>query len=91
MQTDTTPSVLIDAAELARMLSISKPSIWRLKEAGKLPPAIALTSQCIRGRRSDIEAWLAAGCPCPDVRCSESLPTSHSPNSNEENIRAQNC
>lgn len=53
------PSVLIDARELSAMLSVSKPSIWRWKEAGKLPPAIALTSQCIRWRRSDVEAWLA--------------------------------
>ncbi len=54
-----TQSALIDAAELARMLAVSKPTIWRMKEAGKLPPAIALTSQCIRWRRSDVEAWLA--------------------------------
>lgn len=53
------PTVLIDAAELARMLSVSKPTVWRLREAAKLPPAIALTSQCIRWRRSDVEAWLA--------------------------------
>ncbi len=63
------PSVLIDAAELARMLSVSKPTIWRMKEAGKLPPAIALTSQCIRFRRrtgnpaTGIEDWIESGCP----------------------------
>ena len=51
------PSALIDAAELAQMLSVSKPTIWRIRD--KLPPAIALTSQCIRWRRSDVEAWLA--------------------------------
>ena len=54
-----TPSVLIDARELSVMLSVSKPTIWRMREGGKLPPAIALTSQCIRWRRSDVEAWLA--------------------------------
>lgn len=57
--TSLVPSVLIDAAELARMLSVSKPTIWRMRENGLLPPAIALTSQCIRWRRSDVEAWLA--------------------------------
>ena len=56
------PSLLIDAAELARLLSVSKPTIWRLRENNKLPPSIALTSQCIRWRRSDVDAWLAAGC-----------------------------
>ncbi len=57
------PSVLIDAAELARMLSVSKPSIWRMREDGKLPPAIALTSQCIRWRRDSVTAWIESGCP----------------------------
>jgi predicted DNA-binding transcriptional regulator AlpA len=57
------PSVLINAAELAQILSVSKPTIWRMKEALKLPKEIALTSQCIRWRRADIDSWLAAGCP----------------------------
>ena len=56
-------SALIDAAELARMLSVSKPTIWRLKESGKLPPAIALTSQCIRWRRDAVLEWIEARCP----------------------------
>lgn len=89
MRNDIAPE-LIDAAALASLLSVSKPTVWRLKEAGKLPPAIALTSQCIRWRRSDIDGWLAAGCPCPDVRCGESLPNIHSQNSNEEKFRATN-
>ncbi|MBC7815332.1 MAG: hypothetical protein IAG10_00365 [Planctomycetaceae bacterium] len=61
------PSALLDAAELARMLSVSKPTIWRIRD--KLPPCIALTSQCIRWRRrtgnpaTGIEDWLDAGCP----------------------------
>ena len=63
--TDTTLvlSVLIDAAELARMLSVSKPTIWRMREDGKLPLAIALTSQCIRWRRDAVLSWIDAGCP----------------------------
>lgn len=62
---DTTPtsSVLIDARDLARILAISVPSVWRWREAGKLPPAIALTSQCIRWRRDAVLAWIEAGCP----------------------------
>ena len=64
-----TPSVLIDAAELARMLSVSKPTIWRMKEASKLPKEIALTSQCVRWRLRTGDAatgvldWIDAGCP----------------------------
>jgi len=56
-------SALIDAAELARLLSISKPTVWRLKEAGKLPKEIALTSQVIRWRREVVMKWIEAGCP----------------------------
>jgi len=57
------PSVLIDAAELARILSVSKPTIWRMRQSGRLPEPLRLTSQTLRWRRSDIETWLAAGCP----------------------------
>lgn len=53
---------LMDAAELARLLSVSKPTIWRLREAGRLPPAIALTSQCIRWQRDKVLAWIEGGC-----------------------------
>ena len=64
MMTDTTtPSALMDAADLAALLRVSKATVWRLRENLKLPPAIALTSQCLRWRRSDVESWLAAGCP----------------------------
>ena len=62
-EASTIPSVLIDAAELARTLSVSKPTIWRMRDDGKLPPAIALTSQCVRWRRDAVLAWIEAGCP----------------------------
>lgn len=57
------PSVLIDAAELSRLLSVSKASIWRWRDAGKLPPAITLTAQCVRWKRDVVLAWIADGCP----------------------------
>lgn len=62
-ETSLVPSALIDAAEFARLLSVSKPTIWRLRDAGKLPPAIALTSQCVRWRRDAVLSWIDAGCP----------------------------
>ncbi|MBC7816848.1 MAG: helix-turn-helix domain-containing protein [Planctomycetaceae bacterium] len=63
MSDTTATPALIDAAEFARLLSVSKPTIWRLREAGKLPPAIALTSQCIRWRRDRVLGWIDEGCP----------------------------
>lgn len=65
------PSALIDAAELARMLSVSKPSIWRWKEAGKLPPAITLTAQCVRWKRDVVLSWIDAGCPTIDAQTTD--------------------
>ena len=67
-----TPPALIDAAEFARLLSVSKPTIWRLRDDGKLPPAIALTSQCIRWRREIVLDWIQAGCPAPNATDSQS-------------------
>lgn len=56
-------AALIDAAELARMLSVSKPTIWRMRDDGKLPPAIALTKQCLRWKREAVAKWIDDGCP----------------------------
>lgn len=62
-------AALIDAAELARLLSVSKPTIFRARDAGKLPVAIALTSQCIRWQlrtgnpATGVLDWVEAGCP----------------------------
>lgn len=66
-------SALLDAAEFARLLCVSKPTIWRLRENSKLPAAIALTSQCIRWRRSDVERWIAQGCPPLDDQRSDTV------------------
>ncbi len=57
------PSALMGPDELADLLRVSKATVWRLRENLKLPPAITLTSQCIRWRRSDVQAWISAGCP----------------------------
>ncbi len=65
MRSDTAPvpSVLIDARELARMLAVSVPSIWRWKSDGRLPEAISLSSQTIRWRRDIVLEWISLGCP----------------------------
>ena len=65
--TSPAPAVLIDAAEFARMLSVSKPTIWRMLAAQRIPEPIRLTSQCLRWKRDAVLRWLdsleAAGCP----------------------------
>ncbi len=65
MRSDTTPAVptLIDARTLSVMLSVSVPTIWRMRESGRLPEPLKLTAQTVRWRRADVDSWLAAGCP----------------------------
>lgn len=57
------PSLLIDAGELARLLSISKPSLWRWLENGRLPEPIRFTAQSLRWRRDVVIPWIESGCP----------------------------
>ncbi len=46
------------------MLAVSKPTAYRMLSAGKLGPRpLRLTGKIIRWRESEIEAWIAAGCP----------------------------
>lgn len=53
---------LIEATEVAKMLGISPRTIWRLKDAGKVPNPISIGSM-VRWRRGEITDWIAAGCP----------------------------
>ena len=57
------PSVLLDARELARMMAISVPTVWRWRGDGRLPPAISLTAQCVRWNRATVLDWIERGCP----------------------------
>jgi predicted DNA-binding transcriptional regulator AlpA len=55
-------SLLITLPDLAKMLKISTRTAARLRSRGKLPKAIQLGG-CVRWRRSEIQAWIDAGCP----------------------------
>jgi excisionase family DNA binding protein len=54
--------LLIDAAELARLLMVSVKTIDRWLRAKKLPAPIVIGRER-RWRRQEIELWLAAGAP----------------------------
>lgn len=49
---------LIRAAELAKMLTISKPTLWRMEQRGELPPKIRITERVSGWRESDIQKWM---------------------------------
>jgi predicted DNA-binding transcriptional regulator AlpA len=54
--------LLISGEVLAKMLSISKRQIWRLRSAGKLPKPIHIGGS-LRWRKAEIVAWIAEGAP----------------------------
>lgn len=59
-----TPSspLLIDIAALSRLLSRSVSALERDQAAGRLPPPVRVGGSK-RWRLSEIEAWVADGCP----------------------------
>jgi predicted DNA-binding transcriptional regulator AlpA len=63
-RTDLEP-LAINADGVARLLDISPRHVWALHSSGRLPRPVALG----RARRwviSELEEWLAAGCPARD-------------------------
>ena len=63
MDTKTTDApMLLDANALAEKLSVSKATVWRMRDAGKLPQPVRLGA-CVRWKLADVERWLADGCP----------------------------
>ena len=40
------------------MLTISKPTIWRMEQRGELPPKIQITERVTGWRESDILEWI---------------------------------
>jgi predicted DNA-binding transcriptional regulator AlpA len=59
-QTDQN-SQLISAKVLAKMLSLSARTVWRLRSAGKLPKPVCVGAS-IRWRLSDISLFLECDC-----------------------------
>ena len=53
---------LINASELAKLLSLSVRTVWRLKSAGKLPKSLQL-GRSVKWQKNEIVAWLESKCP----------------------------
>jgi len=49
---------IIRASELAKKLTISKPTLWRMEQRGELPPKIQISKRISGWRESDIQEWL---------------------------------
>jgi len=52
---------LLSAKELARILSTSVRTVWRLRSADKLPRTVTIGGS-VRWRQTDIEKWISLGC-----------------------------
>lgn len=56
---------LLTVKQVAALLQVGERSVWRFRDSGRMPKALVL-GRCVRWKRSEIEAWVSAG--CPDVR-----------------------
>jgi excisionase family DNA binding protein len=68
MNLEPSPAVvdrLIRIDEVANRVGISVRQAWRHDRAGKLPAPVRL-GRSVRWRNSEINAWIAAGCPPRD-------------------------
>lgn len=53
---------LLPIGQLAEMVALSRRTIRRLVDAGKLPPPLRVGGS-LRWRLGDVRQWIAAGCP----------------------------
>lgn len=58
------PDRLLGVHEVATILSVHSRTVWGLAAKGCIPPPIKVGGgRSARWRLSEIEAWIAAGCP----------------------------
>jgi excisionase family DNA binding protein len=53
--------VLLDVRAVAALLNCSSRHVYRLADAGRMPPPVRIGAS-VRWRRSDLDFWLAEGC-----------------------------
>ncbi len=63
MINDSEVSRLLTAEAVAKALSLSKRQIFRMRSAGLICSPVKVGAGAIRWRNSDIEQWIAMGCP----------------------------
>jgi excisionase family DNA binding protein len=60
---DSAPlAALMDVRGVAALLGCSPRHVFRLADAGQMPPPVRV-GRLVRWRRADLDAWLSAGCP----------------------------
>jgi excisionase family DNA binding protein len=59
---DAPAAALLDVRAVAALLDCSPRHVYRLADAGRMPPPVRLGA-LVRWRRQTIEDWISAGCP----------------------------
>ena len=60
--TNDSPDRLIPIGQVAKMVAVSRRTISRLADAGKLPAPLRIGGS-LRWRLADVRQWIANGCP----------------------------
>ena len=55
-------AALLDVVQVGALLGCSPRHVYRMADAGKMPPPVRLGA-LVRWRRAELMEWLAAGCP----------------------------
>jgi excisionase family DNA binding protein len=59
---DLAAAALLDVRAVAALLDFSPRHVYRLADAGRMPAPVRIGC-LVRWRRTDLDSWLAAGCP----------------------------
>ena len=50
--------MLLKIDEVAELIRLSRPSIYRLMASGSFPKPVQVGSRAVRWRRADVEEWI---------------------------------
>ena len=69
LQTEQLPrlATLLTVRQVAEILNCSVRTVWRLSDAGRIPPPVRLGG-LVRWQPRAIDKWLAEGCPTLPAR-----------------------
>jgi prophage regulatory protein len=54
-------SELMTQLEVAKALSVSRTTLWKMGKEGRLPPQIRVSERRVAFRRTDVENWIERG------------------------------
>ncbi|QCE35677.1 AlpA family phage regulatory protein [Acetobacteraceae bacterium] len=53
---------LLTRQEVMQFLGVSETTLWRMVKKEQFPPAIKLTPQCLRWKKSQIDKYISSKC-----------------------------